>query len=74
MARITRGEEVFELKANESTYKTLHRFENCTELPLKSLRFNRAIISVKMILFVSMIFMADTFNYRKFRYEAINLL
>jgi len=35
MARITRGEEVFELKANESTYKTLHRFENCTELPLE---------------------------------------
>lgn len=38
VARITRGDEVFELKANESTYippETLHRLENCTELPLE---------------------------------------
>ncbi len=35
---IIRGVEVFELKANESTYippETLHRLENCTEASLE---------------------------------------
>ncbi len=38
VAKITKGEDVFALKANESTYippDTLHRLENCTEHPLE---------------------------------------